>query len=471
MPRTGGIYNEPAGTKGTPNTTIQSAPYNSFVDDLVADANAPRPVTAGGTGATNATDARTNLGANNADNLTAGTVNDARLPATMTGKTFSSQIAFSSQVAIVSTVNTNGTVVYGGTNGNGAHIELYGGSHATAASHAYYDAAQHNFRGQAGSGTPTFTIGGFTAWHAGNDGSGSGLDADTVRTFAPTTGRTANTLVLRDASAGFTAGDITTHRANSTGVIFLGDQTGGGRYLHYDGGGYVMPGASLTVGGNVYADNGRFIGADVSKNMVISPDGSSNYAGAIYLRPDGEGDTTGQVVVTTTNITWNGQNLVRQDNGAAQWQINITGASCFLRAGGNSAATAMQFNWSGQAGQPSWLWGGNDGTQMYVYNPSNFSVNYANSAGSVSGQGNLATKDDTSLVYTGTNVSNTSFPITSRLFVYTNGTAYARNATVPVYLYTLSNQAFANTGSTAVSGTWRNRGQMASDWVLAERVA
>lgn len=34
----------------------------------------------------------------------------------------------------------------------------------------------------------------------------------------------------------------------------------------------------------------------------------------------------------------------------------------------------MYFNWSGQGGQPSWLWGGSDGTNMYVYNPSNFSV-------------------------------------------------------------------------------------------------
>ena len=42
----------------------------------------------------------------------------------------------------------------------------------------------------------------------------------------------------------------------------------------------------------------------------------------------------------------------------------------------------MTFNWSGQGGQPTWLWGGNDGVNMYVYNPSNFSVNYANSAGS-----------------------------------------------------------------------------------------
>ena len=43
----------------------------------------------------------------------------------------------------------------------------------------------------------------------------------------------------------------------------------------------------------------------------------------------------------------------------------------------------LNFNWVGKAGQPTWLWGGEDGSNMYVYNPANFSVNYSNSAGSV----------------------------------------------------------------------------------------
>lgn len=38
----------------------------------------------------------------------------------------------------------------------------------------------------------------------------------------------------------------------------------------------------------------------------------------------------------------------------------------------------MEFHWNGQGGQPPWIWGGSDGVNMYVYNPSNFSVNYAN---------------------------------------------------------------------------------------------
>lgn len=47
----------------------------------------------------------------------------------------------------------------------------------------------------------------------------------------------------------------------------------------------------------------------------------------------------------------------------------------------NNDSQYMSFHWNGQSGQPTWLWGGNDANNMYVYNPSNFSVKYATSAG------------------------------------------------------------------------------------------
>lgn len=46
---------------------------------------------------------------------------------------------------------------------------------------------------------------------------------------------------------------------------------------------------------------------------------------------------------------------------------------------------AAKFNWNGRyTGQPEWVWGGNAAEfgNMYTWNPINFSVNYANSAGS-----------------------------------------------------------------------------------------
>lgn len=93
---------------------------------------------------------------------------------------------------------------------------------------------------------------------------------------------------------------------------------------------------------------------------------------------------------TTTNTA---NRLVRRDasgninvgtvngalNGNAASATLATKASTLSQGGGNGAA--MTFNWAGQGGQPNWLWGGNDGANHYVYNPSNFNVNYANSAG------------------------------------------------------------------------------------------
>jgi len=62
MPRDGsGTYTYPPGTPGIPDTTIESAKYNGYISDIQQDLNLPRPIVAGGTGATNATAARANL--------------------------------------------------------------------------------------------------------------------------------------------------------------------------------------------------------------------------------------------------------------------------------------------------------------------------------------------------------------------------------------------------------------------------
>lgn len=68
MPRDGSnIYTAPAGTTATSGTTIESAKYNAFVNDLVTDANTARPIVAGGTGATTAGAALAALGGQPAD--------------------------------------------------------------------------------------------------------------------------------------------------------------------------------------------------------------------------------------------------------------------------------------------------------------------------------------------------------------------------------------------------------------------
>lgn len=80
-----------------------------------------------------------------------------------------------------------------------------------------------------------------------------------------------------------------------------------------------------------------------------------------------------------------------QFNGSLNGNANTSTTAAKLGRGGNTGVP-MTFNWSGQSGQPTWLWGSNDGSNIYVYNPSNFSVNYAKSAGTASScSGNAST--------------------------------------------------------------------------------
>lgn len=85
MPRDGsGVYSLPAGSSDfVPNTVIESAKIDALSADLETDANTARPITAGGTGATTAADARTNLGiASATDVANAFTAASASGPAT-----------------------------------------------------------------------------------------------------------------------------------------------------------------------------------------------------------------------------------------------------------------------------------------------------------------------------------------------------------------------------------------------------
>lgn len=100
------------------------------------------------------------------------------------------------------------------------------------------------------------------------------------------------------------------------------------------------------------------------------------------------------------------------------------GAALTVRVAGSNAT----FNWSGQGGQPTWLWGGNDPSNFYVYNPSNFSVNYANSCNYANSAGsagyatsagsvpatqcvhNTGTVEFGAVLLTGANVSTVDLP-------------------------------------------------------------
>ena len=111
---------------------------------------------------------------------------------------------------------------------------------------------------------------------------------------------------------------------------------------------------------------------------------SSVAAAQLYMNASGEfvfgaqTDKNNVRGIRAGTVYSNGSPCVTTASGTAPAATLATKSSTLAQNGSNGAA--MTFNWSGQGGQPSWLWGGNNGADMYVYNPSNFNVNSATEA-------------------------------------------------------------------------------------------
>lgn len=167
--------------------------------------------------------------------------------------------------------------------------------------------------------------------------------------------------------------------------------------------------------GEIYATSGKFEGEIVSSkatitggSMVIQCSNPGDKVIDIYWgNPNTEGqDPYYTFQITPGSIYSYGYNGGHTGSYTLDFDgLTFTGAggsiytpgsiSCdSIKASGNLTVSGtingMKWNWSGQGGQPSWLWGGNDGANMYVYNPSDFSVNYAKSANYANSAGGIS---------------------------------------------------------------------------------
>lgn len=57
------------------------------------------------------------------------------------------------------------------------------------------------------------------------------------------------------------------------------------------------------------------------------------------------------------------------------------------------SGAGIAFNWAGRGGQPTWMFGGEVANDIGVYNPANFNVNHANSAGNANTVGGYSAAD------------------------------------------------------------------------------
>lgn len=164
-----------------------------------------------------------------------------------------------------------------------------------------------------------------SVWHAGNDGAGSGLDADTLD--------------------GYQAADLIS-MMGSGGPVAINDGTTGILLANRGGTGTAtLPNPGGIIFGSL---DGLFYGSTLT-------------------------GTVGQVLLSngTGTPTW------------ANTTTLTSGKALTLAQNGDPLAPVMTFDYAGQAGQPSWLWGTNNGTLQQVYNPANFSVASATNASNV----------------------------------------------------------------------------------------
>lgn len=155
----------------------------------------------------------------------------------------------------------------------------------------------------------------------------------------------------------------------------------------------IAAGSATNAGNATQANNANTAGGLVVSTLAT---GKNNQANQI-VRTDGTGYLPVGYISSSSGNENNASNPPRvwgtngSDDFMRTYQVgslsvgsatNATYASTAGRAYPRRADNGadLNFNWTSQTGQPPYLWGGSDGTNMYVYNPSNFSVSSAGSA-------------------------------------------------------------------------------------------
>lgn len=166
-------------------------------------------------------------------------------------------------------------------------------------------------------------------------------------------------------------------------------------------------------------DNGNVIITSV--DHAISADSATSATSATKASQNASGHLLADTIVksisingrtiTVTKIDGTSYTLTTQDTTAVYTKLSqFVNDVGYITADGRAfprkaSGENLNFHWSGKDGQPTWLWGGEDGINMYVYNPSNFSVKYATSAGSVA-WGNISGKPSVVSVASSYNATN-----------------------------------------------------------------
>ncbi|KSV70769.1 hypothetical protein N182_05645 [Sinorhizobium sp. GL2] len=519
-------------------------PYNTLIDDLTADANAPRPLTAGGTGATSATGARTALGveigtnvqaydaalqsiasqttvanqilyttatdayattaltpfsrdllgdataaamktrlglaavasSGSAEDLTTGKLADARLPAIMSGKTFTGTVTAGGLV----TVAPNQGIDLGPPNtANTPFIDFHSAGTGTD-----YDAriVANGGNATAGNGGLTYIANGghyFTGGVVGGYATFSNVLTGNavVTTNGEFIARSSGDRVLWFRTPSDINRGLVYHQ-NSSGSLRLSlFNTGGGfqqEYGVYENGVAIWSGQTFLIGGsqgsseyrmdtNVVAHSYRMLGLS-NGHFKIQRSADrfvSNAPDLVWWDASNTATFSGAALATSflpssSTPFGAGNGLTGGSGDNATFATHNVRVSTWFGVGiWDSSSNACRIVLNARSGSISML------GELQIGNARLFAdgnVQFASSMQSSFGNYLSDALNARAGIYTGSNRDETNFPIGHTILVETgNGDIKERNSAHAIYLSSSYGYAFGGAGA-QLAGTWRARG-------------
>ena len=247
-----------------------------------------------------------------------------------------------------------------------------------------------------GANTQSHTTTGSAAITISSGGTG---DIDNMRIGATTRAGGQFTTLAANAQTNFTAnissGSTGAGTVVVTGGIGISENIRAGGLLNVASSGTFGAGITATTGGfsSSVTDTGNRVLTSVSVSAgtgmsgggtITGPSGSVTITNAGVLSLTG---TTNRITVSASTgaITLNLPQDIQSGASPTFTATNFTGTAAGMSIGGTAAqankvnndTAYMAFHWSGNPGQPTWLWGATASADSYVYNPSNFNVNCA----------------------------------------------------------------------------------------------
>lgn len=161
--------------------------------------------------------------------------------------------------------------------------------------------------------------------------------------------------------------------------------------------------------------------------------------------------------------------------GTCYWATNADNVSNADTVDGQHASAFSYkswWHWSGQSGQPTWLWGGNSENSYYIYNPSDFNVNSATYAhkvrGEYTGNGGQQNPNYFGVNWVGFRMMNTTIGTNSQYKDWIISDCYSGNDVGGAVAFGMNRQSLGAylMGSDAARTSWTRKGTFWGDWNL-----